>query len=162
PMTIQWNNYTLRGGLPPVYDVPLETGTPIGGVVVDPQGNPVAGARVNVYPQDQTDEKASPDIGRQNVVTDAQGHWQLDQAPAKLGRVYIEVQHPSFPGARSSTESTDASLHQLAARTTLEAGGKSIAGTVLDPSGKPVSGATVVIARDRYDSDKRTIKTDGS
>ncbi len=87
-------------GIPAAYTVLFDRGTPIGGVVRDEQGRPVAGARVapgssgslrgeNEYLELPWDA---------SFTTDAQGRWRGDILPAEweAGEMDLRVEHPRF------------------------------------------------------------------
>lgn len=163
PMRIVLQNYTLRGGLPPVYTIPLEKGTAIGGTVVDSLGNPLAYAKVNFYSSGASKgEVPTPDLDREDIYTDAEGRWQYPDAPSKLERLYVSVTHADYPGdsVSVSVQAEAAKLRNFTAITTLRSSGRNVSGVVMDSQGKPVEGAQVVAAQDRFESNKPTAKTD--
>jgi Carboxypeptidase regulatory-like domain len=76
---------------PSIYTFRLEPGVPAGGRVVDEQGKPIAGARVQVV----LANRPKPDDGdgrlryndflaleNEAATTDAQGRWRIDNVPA--------------------------------------------------------------------------------
>ncbi|HEY7091159.1 MAG TPA: sigma-70 family RNA polymerase sigma factor, partial [Tepidisphaeraceae bacterium] len=104
PMQMMWNTSRLRGNAPALVTVPLETGTTIGGTVCDATGNPVEGARVKVLVGNfDSFEAPSPVLDREDILTDAQGRWQINNAPSNLKQIWVMPVHPNFPGSESES-----------------------------------------------------------
>ncbi|HVT87582.1 MAG TPA: sigma-70 family RNA polymerase sigma factor [Tepidisphaeraceae bacterium] len=152
PMWIAWQNYTLKGGLPPVYTIPLEKGTVIGGLVADQTGSPVSGASITLsMPIDSQDpEKPVAYLNHEQIATDANGRWKFDLAPARFDHLYVETKHPDHPnsGFAGANYSSD-ELHNFSAFYVFKPSGRTFSGIVRDSSGKPVAGATVIAGDDR-------------
>jgi RNA polymerase sigma factor (sigma-70 family) len=121
------------------------------GKVVDPSGQPVAGASVALIQVDE--EHGSSGMSAQDehsAVTDAQGHFRLRSIPragstgkpvtielaiTKEGYVGVDTKRFHFqPGAGNPS--------QVAETVTL-APGVSVSGTVVDPQGKPLAGVWI-------------------
>jgi RNA polymerase sigma factor (sigma-70 family) len=157
-----WSNQVFRGQLPPELTFSLEEGTPVSGVVVDEAGNPLANANVRFYVVlDGNYEYSIPEIAPRNLTTDEQGRFTLPNAPADLKDVRVEFKHPtagdndgmSMPLARGP----DGGVMRY---TLKKLTGEAVEGVVLDPNGKPLADAKVVVAEDRYESNKPTANTD--
>lgn len=160
-MTITWNNYELRGGLPPVFEIPLETGTAIGGIVKDSEGKPVSGARVSVYRRSNRDgDTPGFTMADDKVYTDAEGCWRFDGAPSDLADVYVNVEHPTLRAATVSSDSSPEKLKALTAVTTVSIG-KGVAGVITDEAGNPVAGANVLAGYSIYSTGTQNMATDG-
>lgn len=104
----------------------------IGGTVVDPDGEPIEGARVVAG--------ASAFVPSAEAVTDVEGRFTIEELVA--GEYRLEASHPDFAPVwtpRLPTGSTDIRL-QLAAGGTIE-------GTILTEDGAAISGATVIVMR---------------
>jgi hypothetical protein len=108
-------------------DFRLRAARPLHGVVVDPLGNGVAGARVSACPGKEA-EVAS---------TDASGAFEL---PATVMGCSATALHPRFAGARAVRVGD---RRELVLRL---GGGGAIEGTVVDEHGKPIGLFTVTIA----------------
>jgi RNA polymerase sigma factor (sigma-70 family) len=159
-MEIWWSPRSFRGNAPALCTVPLESGTTIGGVVVDPLGNPLPGAKLRISIDSPHDDAPHPVIDDESILTDAQGRWQVTNAPSKLEQIWVLAWHENFPGSEreSSPMVNVEKLREKALISTVQAIATKLAGVVLDPDGKPLAGATVVVANDRYNQDKvRTI-----
>lgn len=116
-------------------DIELPAVEKLSGRVTDDAGKPVAGARVRAHgglPFEDGDVTLYAD-----ATTGADGSFTIPNAPAGAGRVTAR--------ALGYSPATQTSFRErpTAARLTLKSGG-SVAGTVLDPAGKPVEGAVVV------------------
>jgi hypothetical protein len=134
-------------GIPAAYSVILDRGTPIGGVVRDEQGRPVAGARVFPAISMRRSEMEYPDLPWDtSFSTDAQGRWHCAILPAwcETGEMGFRVEHPRF---LSSGREYDRRLpikdrRALTSAMVMETG-FTLRGTVTDQKGKPIAGATV-------------------
>jgi hypothetical protein len=135
-------------GVPTAYTVILDRGTPIGGIVRDEQGRPIAGARV--FPSLGSRRSELEYLGlpwNTSFTTDAQGRWGCAILPAswETGELSFRVEHPHFV---SSGRGYDRPLpiKELRAQTAtmVMQTGFTLRGTVTDPTGKPIAGATVV------------------
>jgi RNA polymerase sigma-70 factor (ECF subfamily) len=140
----------LAGGAPaepPV--VVLAPARRYGGTVVDPDGAPVAGARVEVSFADDlvpTRAVAAAAVALPNdlatVQTDAQGHFAIERVGFVPG-AFVIAEHLPFAAARlplPEVSSTDLLLR-------LSAPGASprLFGVVIDKRGRPVAGALVSV-----------------
>ncbi len=131
------------------HTLALEPANTIGGTVRDEHGRPIEGARVFatsypfaiIWPEMYT----SPNSEVAIATTDAQGRWQSNALPTDTRpetRVRVLVTHPDHINAEFGTtvEKARASSSEQVMKT-----GRSVAGQVLSPFGRPVAGATVVV-----------------
>lgn len=91
PMLIGWEE-DQQGDkeIPDEYCFSLEPGTQVGGKVIDESGKPIAGVRVNVRVKPLNSEASTNGAARvptrlaeeDTVLTDEQGNWLIDNAPA--------------------------------------------------------------------------------
>jgi RNA polymerase sigma factor (sigma-70 family) len=136
--------------VPESYLVRLVRPALIGGRVVDPAGEPVAGAEVAFGNNPIPGGDSKPDshaIDQLTAKTDAQGRWQIDRvAPDCVRYLGGAASHPDF----SPSEHVDVGSHPEFARQLLEGTftfrldpGIIVQGTVVDPSDQPVAGALV-------------------
>ncbi len=79
-----------RASIPDAYTLALERGVPIGGIVRDEQGRPIAGARVFTC-RSATTAPGGPERYATRAseiaaaVTDDQGRWRSEALPASAG-----------------------------------------------------------------------------
>ncbi len=163
-MYLDFQNYTFKGDLPADYIIPMEPGTTIGGIVTNDIGNPLAGATVHVSTHD-TANGDRPRVWLDEIaVTDAAGKWHIDTAPAQPEHLSIEVKHHDYSQSspyRTISESAADELRRGVYETAMgTAVSEQICGIVLDPDGKAVQDARVVIANDYHASNKPTTLTD--
>jgi RNA polymerase sigma factor (sigma-70 family) len=163
PMQMQWTDSRLRGDAPALITVPLETGTTIGGFVCDPSGSPLAGASVRIHVDPgRGHDSLRPDIGSDEIRTDAQGHWQITNAPSKLDQVWVMASHPDFPGSENESMPMvkPEQLYKQTLTSIVRHVATRVSGVVLGPDGKPLPGAEVVVRNDRYDEKSAVTATD--
>lgn len=97
--------------IPDQYVFRLQRGTRLAGIVVDKQGAPIEGAKIEVRVRDQGDStgrqpKAVPNpllTSHDNAVfTDEEGRWSIDRAPPpgdhRDQRFVLRVTHPDYAG----------------------------------------------------------------
>jgi hypothetical protein len=153
--------------IPEEYTFRLEKGTVIGGRVVNEQGDPVAGAIVELSSCSWEDlsEKAKICI-RETVKTDADGKWSVDTVPTDLEQVKIDIgfSHPDYPPEQTfrdlRTQATIPTLRSQKAIFVLQRG-LAISGRVIDTNGNAVSGAWVKFGHDLHVKELKT-QTDSS
>ncbi|MEX2380795.1 MAG: M56 family metallopeptidase [Opitutales bacterium] len=137
-----------------------ESGTPIGGMIVDDAGNPILGATVVVRIQ----KRANGSIKNVESTTLKTGfgglwEWRYRAAPEEVDQIVVGFHHPDYvshaPGDSSYILEPFDSLAELraGAKRVLERGVK-IEGIVLDAAGEPAEGATIGFGADRMMSNK--------
>lgn len=87
------------GPIPPNVGVKLKRGVLLGGIVKDPDGQPLPAARVHLTPiWRSTDDMNKPgrnDFGSKEVTMDAEGRWQSRNVPAAvLTNLLVAAEHP--------------------------------------------------------------------
>jgi protocatechuate 3,4-dioxygenase beta subunit len=135
--------------IPFEYTLRLERAVPIGGTVVDPDGQPVAGAKVNFghleIPDAPRPENHSFDWLQ--VETDAEGRWEINRiADDMLPRISGCAEHPEFVRSESVdvARNPEAEQRLRARRYVFQLRqGVTVRGLVVDPDGQPVFDATV-------------------
>lgn len=145
--------------MPADFTAELDRAWSVGGIVVDEQGEPIAGAAV----QPSLAFKKRPGDSRPlgvggSLKTDAAGRWRHDSVPISKQQVYVEVNHPAFKRlarALPRREFEVARDGSPAARITL-ARGLTVTGKVTDENGQPISGALV---RTKFLNDLREAPT---
>jgi beta-lactamase regulating signal transducer with metallopeptidase domain len=133
--------------VPDHYAFQLKPGVKIGGKVVDADGQPVANARVYAYSPTAATIEAGFDALDKTVSTNAAGEWQMSGAPmelAQLGLIIdreksaaaglrLSVPRDQIPGLKGLTD-----VRRLPPAANVSA-------SVVDPAGKPVAGAMVLL-----------------
>ena len=165
PTFTHWEKEWFTAGhqLPPDVTITLKNGTTIGGIIQNEEGHPIAGAKIAVAAFGLVSEErklTSPDLwlatGGDDPVTDANGHWTLNDVPEDPNlQLTISVTHPDYisdvkwGGLQEEQHVTTASLRSQKAATVMHRG-ISLTGHVIDPQGHPVAGAIVIWGNDPY------------
>jgi RNA polymerase sigma factor (sigma-70 family) len=135
--------------IPARYTLRLTRPAEIGGTVVDPDGAPVAEAKVSFGHSEIVEPTQSPESHSYQYAetrTDAAGRWRMNRiAPEMLGRSSGGARHPDFANARVELEEQPDQIASLTNGThvfRLEAA-ILLKGIVLNEAGEPVGGAKV-------------------
>jgi uncharacterized GH25 family protein len=138
--------------VPETYRLELERAVPIGGTVVDAEGNPVGGAKVGFNHETQPGQTPRPEnhqFGWIEVTTDDHGRWRINRIGEDIiGRIYGSAKHPHHVGsdmlfvnrenkAEERLRDEEYVFHLKQAFT--------VKGNVNDASGMPVSDAKVLV-----------------
>ena len=159
PYWAAWSSERQGQPIPPQFTAQLESAWSVGGIVVDPDGKPVEGARV----RPSIEFKKRPgDVGQLGVgtriKTDAAGKWRFDSVPASMGEVYVEIDHPGFKPVNRSLTRAEFGIEpgrEPVVKVALERG-LTVLGKVTDEAGKPIAGARV---RTKFLNDIREAKS---
>lgn len=161
--------------IPDEYTVKVDPAVTIGGVVVDEQDAPVAGAKVVFSVSGPTASRARERLTMMgdyhHEMCDARGRWSCNHVPSRFGMISYHLVHPEFQETEYASDSPDspsyvsvnrlAEADLLAGRAILRAKrGLVIAGVVADEVGQPVTGAKVTQNYD-FRSPERTTLTAG-
>ena len=138
--------------LPSVKELRLVPGIPIGGLVKDESGTPVAGAKITVNAPPSDSDRTGYNFPIAETTTDADGRWRFDDAPPDLVAVSFHVQASGFLRAGGQPIRNLDSV-------TVVGRGFTIRGRVLDTPGKPIAGASVQAGAE-WDSDSSRATTD--
>jgi hypothetical protein len=145
PYWIEWNRNEKADEIPESFTIPLGAAWTVGGVVVDEQGKPIAGATVDPSIKfDAPPGTMSLGVGTE-VKTDADGKWSYPCVPATMTRVNVAIDHPDWMPERRALSRSIYEVRpgeQPTAKTPLKRG-ITITGTVTDESGAPIAGARV-------------------
>jgi RNA polymerase sigma factor (sigma-70 family) len=160
-MFVHWEENELKAGkrIPDEYTIQLERGTAAGGRIVDENGKPIAGARVQVRLENgvrpaQGDPQTGYDPGLAEgddaAITGAEGRWHIDNVPrnAKV-ELSLLVTHPDYASdeiwgeTQHTAAITAAKLLERSATLKLKSG-TVIRGRVTDELGKPITDAIIV------------------
>ncbi|HKQ39205.1 MAG TPA: hypothetical protein VJ063_14100 [Verrucomicrobiae bacterium] len=121
------------------------------GRAIDGSGNPVAGGTITVIvpgPLSGT-RFAVEDFP---VTSDAEGRWVCEFVPKDSAYVRLEFSHPDFEWPEQNVSLPAAELKVYRVGT--------ISGRVLNDSGEPVTGATVVLGDEHFVQDEPVRRTD--
>jgi RNA polymerase sigma factor (sigma-70 family) len=159
------NELASGKGVPAEYTFRLEPSTTAGGRILDEQGRPIVGAKVQVMISNDPkphngDGRMTYDrwlaTGSDAATADAEGHWRIANVP---NHPHVElsllVTHPDYVSdqnwqdvQRTAGITTDM-LRQGTARLMLKRGVR-VRGRVTDPTGKPIKDALVILGDDPY------------
>lgn len=155
PVRVVWRGPDLDAGLPESYTLAIEPGRPIGGVVRDTRGGPIAGAKVYIYLQSKGFRNEREQVYLEDgyyVETDAQGRWRFAMMPDHFDEgenrpiLAFRLTHPDFesePLAYERRLSTVA-LRELTGLMVME-DGVPLTGRVVNSRGLPVGKARVFL-----------------
>lgn len=157
--------------IPDRYEFQLAKGTRLGGIVVDESGKAVSDVKVDVsvnVPEHAWGLNPKPMISTWltddgfndgSAITDKDGKWHVDDAPAKAGKEDFEFRlkfshseyasDGEFGELQKEQGITTKSLRDGTARLVLSRG-KPVTGSVVDTSGNPVTDGYVVWRNDPY------------
>lgn len=151
-----WNP-ELGDTIPSNRIVRLERAVLIGGTVVDPDGKPVAGAKVGWNHSDNVSvgrETESHEFDWIEVPTDSEGRWRIHRIAAPmLKRIYGSAQHPEFQPSESIGYEGQPNLNHDELERQLLAEkhvfrlkqAALVQGVVVDEADAPVPGASVLV-----------------
>lgn len=148
-MRLVWFNGV---GIPEELTLDVEPGTSIGGVVQDDRGRPIQGVTVLLMTSSRrsgtggTLKEFSP-LMEYPAETDEEGRWRCDRIPETPEGLSILLEHPLYMNDPVWGNIVTPPLEELRDRSAVLVmrSGVTVSGTVLDPEGKPVSGATVAL-----------------
>ena len=146
PTMARWD--VSKVSIPSTYTLGLERGTTISGLVAYEDGEPIAGASVQLFVPGNREGIVQPAITHLEVVTDNEGRWSSDVMPKSLTKVQVRVMPPGKSRVRSVTftEYSDFTVASLRDGTALIDISRrfSLAGVVRDAVGAPIAGAQLV------------------
>lgn len=156
----QWRAGEQSEVMPAKYVAHLDAGQSVGGVVVDDDGQPVAGARVHPsieYKKRETDE--SQLSTGWSVKTDDKGLWQCDFVPESYDQLSVEVVHKEYVPTRLGLPLPKYRLNSGEPPTqplTIDRG-ITLTGKVTDNADRPIQNANVRVV---FVNETRSVKTD--
>ncbi len=172
PLFAQWWPEHQPDGhlIPNEFTFTLPSGTEVGGVVKDDDGNPIEGAIVEVALGNLIDEMGRrpapsmwlaevPGPGSNPCITDAEGRWTLNNVPAG-DEIFIRVKltHPNYisdttwGGLQEEQSISMKAFREKSATIAMHRGGI-VTGAITDPTGKPVSEAVVIWGDNPYEQE---------
>jgi len=172
PLFAQWWPEHQPDGhlIPKEFTFALPSGTEVGGVIEDDDGNPIEGAIVEVALGNQIDEMGrrpipsmwlaeAPGPGNNPCITDVEGRWTLNNVPAG-DEIFIRVKltHPKYIsdtrwGGLQEEQSIPMKAFRDKSATIAMHRGAVVTGVITDPTGKPVSDAVVIWGDNPYEQD---------
>ncbi len=173
-MFSHWEQEELAGDkkLPAEYSIRVERGVKAGGRIVNEQGQPIVGAKVQVSTNGGTpakgDHRTGYDMWLSTVngnqfddavaTTNSDGRWQIENVPDNAqAKLSLLVTHPAYSSDESWEQSqkhsgvTTKMLLRGVATVTLK-DGNIVQGRVTDPTNRPIKDAVVVLGDDPYES----------
>jgi uncharacterized GH25 family protein/thiol-disulfide isomerase/thioredoxin len=166
-MFANWERKELASGkgIPSEYTFRLEAAAIAGGLIVDEQGQPIAGAKVQLSIANDPQPAAGDGRVRYNTwlatgsdtaTTNADGRWRVGNVPSHPQvELRLMVSHPDYMSderwgqlQQAADISTAMLLNQTAALTLKR--GIVVRGQVTDPAGQPIENAIVVHGDDPY------------
>lgn len=158
-----WEKYDIDS-IPSEFKIILQKGTKLGGVVVDADGNPVEGAKLDISlsaggtkvdPQSRVKLNTWLAEGEDRAVSDKNGVWSINNAPPGDDlKLRFMIEHPEFikDEKRRDLIEYDVKLSQLrsgSAEFKLTKG-VPIRGKITDAEGKPVTKGLVIWGDNPY------------
>jgi beta-lactamase regulating signal transducer with metallopeptidase domain len=163
---IIWNT-KVGDTIPASYTVKLRGGVTVGGLVVDPDGNPVPEAAVELHRVGFGGEAIERDKGEtatfssQKQTTDREGHWTARNLPVEfVDHILIVVSHPDFIGTNvivGQDKQVEKALREGTYKIAL-ARGLEARGLVTDDQDHPIADATVWVGLHNF-GDRHQVKT---
>jgi len=170
-MFVHWEQSELSTlqEFPAEYTVKLERPTRAGGRVVDMEGQPIDGAKVEVRLANDPRPAGGDGRVRYNTwlalddtaaVTDAAGRWEINNVPDHPEvELSVLVSHPDYVGDTAWRDASQGgplmSQYRDGSATLTLKSGVIVTGRVTDPDGKPVKDAVVIHGDDPYAVDAR-------
>jgi RNA polymerase sigma factor (sigma-70 family) len=166
-MFANWENNDTAGGagLPAEYVFRLEPAVRASGRIVDEQGQPIRGVKVQVSANNNLkpvggDGRVQYDTwlanGFEAARTDSDGRWHIDNVPGHPNvDLSLMITHPDYVSdqewgqiEKASRITTGMLLHGTASLTLKR--GVAVKGRVTDPAGQAIADAIVVLGDDPY------------
>ena len=163
PMLVWIRHPRFDDEFPAIYTQSMAPTAPIGGVVKDEDGRPVAGAKVSPTIFFNSND---PPPGREEIrladsyPTDTDGRWTCPSMPSGYNpaRLAIRVHHPDFQPFGIFGGNV---LQAIGPKgTVVLKRGITVTGRVVDRDNHPVHGARVSAGRERWGSDLQGVNTD--
>ena len=145
-----WNeDGQVHEPIPSEFTFKLERSRPIGGVVRDPAGRPIAGAQVTLsLSGDDGKGRVRTNLGRREERTNWEGRWRCGCLPSRVEGLTIAVKHDCHVEREFDEAAVAAQLADLRAMKAVLVmrPGLVVRGTVADERGKPVPDADVQLS----------------
>jgi peroxiredoxin len=161
PIRLAWRQSEAHTAIPSKYTLALETGTSIGGIIHDEQGNQIEEASVYLLvPGGNEIERAA--IWDHEEKTDGEGRWRCDIMPSKLDDIWIRLAHSDYISDERYGKTPKPPIEQLRAMTGVMVmkQGLAVSGLIIDANDRPIEGASVAQGSDRFGSHYPSTRTD--
>jgi len=159
-----WRNGESKDAVPAEFTFPMRRGISIGGVVRNEAGEPIEGVKVEplLRLEEEPQGRVRPSTSSYTARTGAEGKWRLNDVPKGLARVSFRLDHPDYISDSSYGQTPSPSVAKLMDMTgvMLMKKGMAVEGTVTNPDGAAVAGATVAQGGDRFGSEYPKTTTD--
>ncbi|MEM6689806.1 MAG: carboxypeptidase regulatory-like domain-containing protein, partial [Planctomycetota bacterium] len=176
PLFANWMSDSTRR-IPRALIITMPQATTIGGLILDPNGNPIADASIEVrlagggksFSGNAHIEYLSS-LGRDSnaIRSDDQGRWSLQAVPPGDDvRVSLKVSHEGFikdeswGGLQAANGVTTKQLREQTARIVMPEGSV-MTGRLVDMKGQPISGAVVSWSREKRWNGRAQVTTDSN
>jgi RNA polymerase sigma factor (sigma-70 family) len=153
--------------IPQRYTLRVARSVPIGGMVVDADGEPVAGAEVSVGNAVEPASETRPQSDSFDwpfyvaTETDAEGRWRIDRiGKTAIRTMSVAARHPDHIRSASVRDKPDsAAVRRLLEETYVFQLGRAVTarGVVVDADNHPVSGAQVTVGRIGFSGSRETV-----
>jgi hypothetical protein len=163
---IEW----AHGDMPSEWTVKLQKGAAIGGMVRDPAGKPIRGAKVAVTTIQRNQAGDFTELEADSVTTDAAGKWTSRTLPPDFKSLTLNLSHAEFRTVMYNMAASDSVAPGEVSKTdllSLEAvmvmkPAITVAGMVADEAGKPIAGAEVFFQQSAEEPMNRLATTDAA
>ena len=165
PMLSRWSPDNMKKGIDPEIVFKMKKGVTISGHVHDEQGNGIAQATVRLLAitPDRRGTRPYPSLYDHPVKTNDKGVWRCDLLPEQMSEVWLRFEHRNYISDDTFGQtSNNVSVDQLREGTLVSVmkKGKTVVGTVMNPNGQPIEGATIYQGSDRFGSHFPKTNTD--
>jgi RNA polymerase sigma factor (sigma-70 family) len=166
---LHWEQSRVKA-IPATYTLRLVRPVSIGGRVIDPDGRPVAGAKVGFNHEDSPTSVDSPEdhhFGWIEVSTDTNGNWRIERIASEMLRLlYGSASHPDYVQSAMGFAARKQGMEEELREGTMSfqlGRAVTVHGIVIDSDGGPITGAKVLVGK-RGMSDSRSAESgqDGS
>ena len=159
-----WRNGESKEPLPAEFTFPMRRGISIGGAVRNEAGEPIEGVKLEplLRLEEEPQGRVRPSTSSYTAGTDAEGQWRLNGVPKDLASVSFRLDHPDYISDSRYGQTSSPPVAKLMDMTGVMVMKKGLAveGTITDPDGAAVAGATVAQGGDRFGSEYPKTTTD--
>lgn len=147
--------------IPPTFELRLEQGIQIGGIVQTDNNTPVSGARVKIDVLGYMQYASIIERTQNRIVctTDAEGRWACHILPELSRDVLVDLEHNVY--VRSSQENIPIVALKSGDHVLRVQPGLSLSGMVLNLNGLPIVDATLSLGKNRHQAEQRTTDAQG-
>ncbi|MDB5391088.1 MAG: blaR1 2 [Planctomycetaceae bacterium] len=159
PYWANWSSESHAQPIPAQFTAELEAGWTVGGIIVDGEGKPVAGAEVHpsLEYKKRPGDKGQFGVG-ESVKTDSAGKWTYPSVPVSLEKIHVSIDHSDFKPNRLSLPRSTFGIETNrgpAGKIVLDSG-LIVTGKVTDAADRPIEGALI---KTKFINDLREAKT---